>query len=164
MAKVVKLFRSPQDADKALTLLKKSGIADSDVSVVLHQTEENKAFVKKIPGLGAKGASTNVGEVLSTGPVSAAVKDNLAAALSKELGISEEQSKYYEFVVGIGGIVVAVQTDDAKTPKVREILKQAETLAKPVINQTKSPGFAKASRMATTNPVDASMSGDFRRY
>ena len=168
MAKVVKLFRNPQDADKTLTLLKKNGVAASDISVILHQTEENKPFVNRVGDLGAKSAAaTNVGQVLSAGPVSTALKeakDSLAAALVKYLGISDEQAKYYEFVIGIGGIVVAVQADDAKAPKVRELLKQADTVSKPAPTSAKSPGFIKASRMATTNPVDAPMSGDFRRY
>ncbi|MDP2744747.1 MAG: hypothetical protein Q8P00_06760 [Dehalococcoidia bacterium] len=165
MAKVVRLFRSPDTADKALGLLRDKGF-NNEVSVVFRPMEQNRGLAAKLAGP-SKSAIGGLGELLSTGPISTPLKENkeeLAALLIKELGISAEQGKYYEFALRIGGILVAVYADESKTSLARQALKSAETLWKEPAVSAKSPGFVKAGRMVDTNPVDAPMSGDFRRY
>jgi len=165
MTKVVRLFRSPDSVDKALGVLKDKGFS-KEVAVVLRPMEQNRRLASKLTG-SSQSDIGGLGQVLSTGPVSAPLKDakeDLAALLSRELGIPAEQGKYYEFALRIGGILLAVYTDESKASLARLALKSAETLAKEPAVSAKSPGFVKAARMVDTNPVDAPMSGDFRRY
>ena len=80
-------------------------------------------------------------------------------------GVPEDTVNYYQHVVSLGGIVVSIHADDAHAEKVHEVLRAATAHPrKKSPLQEISPGFLKASRMSSTNPIDAPMSGDFRRY
>ena len=83
-----------------------------------------------------------------------------------ESGLSEEALSYYRLGLTLGGMVVRVSTDESKAEEVRNILRV--TGAKPLTERApqwaNSPGFAAANRMSATNPIDAPMSGDFRKY
>jgi len=118
---VVKLFRMPEEAQKALGELKKTGYKAEDIS---------------------------------SAP---------AESLADTWGLDEETVKYYQFGLAIGGILVGVQTDEAKTADVRKILRSAESSPERE-KMASSPAFKQASRMSATNPIDAPMSGDFRKY
>ncbi len=118
---VVKLFRMPDEAQKALSELKKKGYKAEDIS----------------------GASPET--------------------LADTWGLDNETIKYYQFGLALGGILAGVQTDETKTADVRKILRSSES--SPEREQAaSSPAFKQANRMSATNPIDAPMSGDFRKY
>ena len=80
------------------------------------------------------------------------------------LGVPEATVDYYKYVVSAGGIVVGVQADESRLAEAQEILRGVEACACEERACDTSPGFEAASRMSATNPLDATMSGDFRRY
>ena len=118
---VVKLFRLPDEAQKALDDLKSQGYAAEDIS----------------------GAS--------------------AEKLAGDWGLDEATVKYYQFGVALGGVLVGVKADESKAADVRKIMRAAES-APERAKVLSSPAFQQASRMSATNPIDAPMSGDFRKY
>ncbi len=164
MAKIVKLFRSPDAAERALDLLSKKGFGENETAVALHPMEQNHVMAGKLVHPSAFGSAN---EFLATGPLSGPLKgakEELAALFVKELEIPAEQGNYYEFALQIGGILIAVYTDDTKADLARQTLKSASVPPEEQALSDITPGFVKASRMAASNPIDASMSGDFRRY
>ncbi|MCK5430935.1 MAG: hypothetical protein KAI94_15765 [Anaerolineales bacterium] len=118
---IVKLFRMPEEAQKAMSDLKNQGYTAEDIS----------------------------------------------GAPEKELadtwGLDEETVKYYQFGVALGGILIGVKADEAKSADVRKIMRSAESSPERE-KVTSSPAFKQASRMSASNPIDAPMSGDFRKY
>jgi hypothetical protein len=66
----------------------------------------------------------------------------------------------------MGGILISVQTDEARIPQAREVLRNASVEATPAIEGmwASSPAFPAAERMSATDPIDAKMTGDFRKY
>jgi len=125
VATVAKLFKRPEDADKALADLKGMGLS---------------------PAVVQKGAD-----------------------LDKELantGLPDQALDYYKIGVAVGGKIVKVDVDDAKVNEVNTLLVSTgfDELTERPAQWFTSPGFAKAPRMAATNPIDAKMSGDFRKY
>lgn len=126
MAKVVaKLFKRPEDVEKAVADLKGVGL-------------------------------------------DAAVLDK-GADIDKELadtGLPEQALDYYKVGLVTGGKIVKVSADDAKVDEVNKIMVSAgfNSLVDRPAQWFTSPGFAKATRMSATDPIDAQMSGDFRMY
>ena len=168
MAKTtVKLFRDPLNAEKAAEELKAKGFKGDEIGVLVRDKEK-----------AAKLALTETTEVMlpETGATSAmgAIATALAKAGSEEamptlttfLGISEEVAKYYDFGISLGGALISVHADEARLPQAQEILRTADVLAAPARGETwaTSPGFASAGRMTETDPLDAKMTGDFRKY
>ncbi|MFA4836816.1 MAG: hypothetical protein WC749_12200 [Dehalococcoidia bacterium] len=91
------------------------------------------------------------------------------ANLNKDLadaGLPEQALEYYKLGLATGGQVVKVSVDDAKVGEVDKILLAAgfEDMVNKPPQYSTSPGFAKGDRMSATNPIDAKMSGDFRKY
>ncbi len=91
------------------------------------------------------------------------------ADVKKELsdsGLPEETLDYYELGLSLGGKVIKITTDDEKASEAHAILRQAG--AKEGVEQmdmwSTSPGFVEESRMSATNPIDETMTGDFRKY
>ena len=171
MAKtVVRLFRDPQQAEKAVADLKAAGYKAEDIGILTASISAAKrlagdtTIVKDL-------SLPEAGPVCAIGPVAAVLNEVLTskgdgeAALAATLNIPEETVKYYEFGVAMGGVLISVHTDEGRSSKAQEILRfaGAETIEKGA-RWSKSPGFASASRMTQTNPIDAPMSGDFRRY
>lgn len=155
-----KLYRKPEEAKKAIDDLKAKGFKPEEIGVV---TSERR---KKDLGDSIK-PTVVVDSVVAMGAAAAVSKSgsNLAKALTELWGIPEETASYYQRGIAIGGVVVSVHVEEAKAAQARQILRAA---AGPVAKKTSlaqiSPGFLKASRMSATNPIDAPMSGDFRRY
>jgi len=83
-----------------------------------------------------------------------------------ESGLSEEALSYYRLGLTLGGMVVRVSTDESKADEARNILRVTgvRPLTERAPQWANSPGFAAASKMSATNPIDAPMSGDFRKY
>ena len=140
MSKVaLKLFREPEGAKEAVTQLKAKGFKDDEIVVVANEKrgKELGADVKSIPDI-----------------------DKLA-----EIGVPEETITYYRFnVASAGGIVVSVNAGDERAAQAQEVLRAAPICSCADRLCDLSPGFQVASRMTATDPLDAQMSGDFRKY
>jgi hypothetical protein len=141
MAKAaVKLFRDPLNAEKAAGDLRSQGFRAEDIRILVCDSE-------KAERLGAK------------------TTREIGAALAN-LDLLEETLTYYEFAISAGGILVSVHADEARLPQAREILRDAELAVTPAKGEmwASSPAFPAAGRMTETDPIDAKMTGDFRRY
>ncbi|MDD5094706.1 MAG: hypothetical protein PHV74_10060 [Dehalococcoidia bacterium] len=80
--------------------------------------------------------------------------------------LSPQALDYYKIGTAAGGKLVAVNVDDAKVDEVNKLLLAIgfdPPSAKPD-QRSASPGFFRARRMSATNPIDAQMTGDFRKY
>ena len=155
-----KLFRKPEDAKKAIHNLKEKGIKAEEIGILT--SGKGKAEM----GDSIKPAA-EVGSMTAMGHATAVAKagSDLGKALAEFWGVPEDTVNYYQHGILLGGIVVSVHADDAHAEKVHQALRVATAHPrKKVPLQTISPGFLKASRMSSTNPIDAPMSGDFRRY
>ena len=168
MAKAtVKLFRDPLNAERAVEELTAKGFKGDGISVLVRDKEK-----------ATKLALTETAEVIlpETGATLAmgAIANALAKAGSEEamptltsfLGISEEAAKYYDFGISVGSVLISVHADEARLPQAQEILRTADVLVAPARAEmwAASPGFASAGRMTETDPLDAKMTGDFRKY
>ena len=139
MAKVaVKLFREPGEAKEAIGELKAKGFKKEEI-VVLTSAER------------AKDLGGDIKPVSDVGKLT-------------EIGVPEETVNYYQFGITSGGIVVSVQADESRVAQAQELLRAAPICSCEDRICGTSPGFQAASRMSATNPIDAPMSGDFRRY
>lgn len=124
---VVKLFRVPEEAQKATSELQKDGYKVEEI------TNNTKGDLKNI----------------------------LTAAWK----LDEESTKYYLWGISLGSVLIGVHTEPSKTTRVRHILRSHESaIEKKMSKIDNSPAFKHAKRMSSTDPMDASMSGDFRKY
>jgi hypothetical protein len=154
-----KLFRKPEDARKAISELKAKGFKAEEIGIVT--SGKGKKEMSDVNPVADVGSVTAMGHATS---LSKAGSD-LAKALSEFWSVPEDTVNYYQHVISLGGIVVSVHADDAHAEKAHEVLRAAAAHPrKKMPLQEISPGFLKASRMSSTNPMDAPMSGDFRRY
>ena len=137
---VVKLFRDPIAAAKATEELKSKGYKAEEIDILVRDGDKAKE-------LGAK------------------VTEDIGAALTK-LDVPEDTAAYYEFSASMGGILISVQTDEARVPQAREVLRNAGLGATPAREElwASSPAFPAAEKMSATDPIDARMTGDFRKY
>ena len=137
---VVKLFKDPVVAAKATEELKSKGYKAEEIGILVRDGDKAKQ-------LGAK------------------VTKEIGAALTK-LDVPEDTAAYYEFSASMGGILISVQTDEARIPQAREVLRNASVGATPEREGmwASSPAFPVAERMSATDPIDARMTGDFRKY
>ena len=154
-----KLFRRPEDAKKAIHELKAKGIKAEEIGIIT-SGKGVKEIGDSLKPSAAVGSMTAMGHATSLKEGS-----DMAKALGEFWGVPEDTVNYYQHVVSLGGIVVSIHADDAHAEKVHEVLRAATAHPrKKSPLQEISPGFLKASRMSSTNPIDAPMSGDFRRY
>ncbi len=137
---VVKLFKDPVVAAKATEELKSKGYKAEEIDILVRDGDKAKE-------LGAK------------------VTEDIGAALTK-LDVPEDTAAYYEFSASMGGILISVQTDEARIPQAREVLRNAGLGATSAREEmwASSPAFPAAERMSATDPIDARMTGDFRKY
>jgi hypothetical protein len=154
-----KLFRRPEDAKKAISELKAKGFKAEEIGIVTSgKGKKEMGDVKPVADVGpvtAMGHATSLSHAGS----------DLAKALGEFWSVPEDTVNYYQRAVCLGGIVVSVHADEAHAEKAHEVLRTATAHPrKKSPLQEISPGFLKASRMSCTNPIDAPMSGDFRRY
>ena len=137
---VVKLFRDPLVAARAAEELKSKGLKAEEIGILVRDGETAKK-------LGTK------------------VTKEIGAALTK-LDLPEDTVRYYEFGASVGGILISVQTDEARLPQAREVLRGTDPGAAQAREEmwASSPAFPAAGRMTATDPIDAKMTGDFRKY
>jgi len=154
-----KLFRRPEDAKKAISELKAKGFKAEEIGIVTSgKGKKEMGDVKPVADVGPVTAMGHAASLSQAG-------SDLAKALSEFWSVPEDTVNYYQRAVSLGGIVVSVHADDAHAEKAHEVLRAAAAHPrKKMPLQEISPGFLKASRMSSTNPIDAPMSGDFRRY
>lgn len=139
MAKVAtKLFREPKEAIEAVSVLKGKGYKE-DAIVVITSAERAKTLATDVKPISDMGKLT-------------------------EMGVPEDTVNYYQYPVEIGGILVVVQGDEGGVAQAQELLRGVVACSSEDSSHGTSPGFLQASRMSATNPLDAQMSGDFRRY
>jgi hypothetical protein len=157
---VVKLYRDLPRARKAVQQLLSSGFAPQEVSLVAGP--QDLVQIAEVGGVPTVQATMSGKAVAVSGPLSQELKDgSVEQALLEALGVAEDGMGYYQFGVITGGVMVAVTGDEQKLAGARHALREAETM---VAEKAQSPGFEQAPRMTGTDPVDAKMTGDFRRY
>jgi hypothetical protein len=137
---VVKLFRDPLSAAKATEELKSKGFKAEEIGILVSDVEKAKK-------LGTK------------------VTDKIGTALTK-LDLPEDTIRYYEFGASVGGVLISVEADESRLSKAQEILREAAIKDAPKKGEmwASSPAFPAAGRMTATDPIDAKMTGDFRKY
>jgi len=133
-----KLFREPGEAIAAIKELMAKGYTAEEI-VVVASPERGKELGKDIK----------------------AISD---AAKLADIGVPGETIDYYAYSVPSGGIAVTVKADEARMAQAQEVLRATPICSCEDRICGTSPGFQAAGRMSATNPMDAPMSGDFRRY
>lgn len=133
-----KLFREPEEAKQAMSELMVKGYKNSDI-VVIANKERAQELGK------SHSVTSDIGELT-------------------KMGVPEDTVNYYQFSIPMGGIIVAVKVDETKINEVRTLLRSVPVCSLGDRITRTSPGFLQAGRMSATNPIDAPMSGDFRRY
>ncbi|HEX78417.1 MAG TPA: hypothetical protein G4O03_08465 [Dehalococcoidia bacterium] len=168
MAKVAcRVFRDPRNAQAAIEELVAKGFRGEEIGVVAR----DKELVARLVGQQAvvELQHPEMDKVTAAGPLAevmarAGQDGELTAAMAQALDISEERYNYYEFGISVGQVLVSVHTSDQQLAQARQILRSAEAPPPTLPVRESSPGFVQAERMSATNPIDAPMSGDFRRY
>ena len=137
---VVKLFRDPLSAAKATEELKSKGFKAEEIGILVSDAEKAKK-------LGTKAT------------------DKIGTALTK-LDLPEDTIRYFEFGASVGGVLISVDADESRLSKAHEILREADIKDAPKKGEmwASSPAFPAAGRMTATDPIDAKMTGDFRKY
>ncbi len=140
MAKsVIKLFRDPDCAARAADELKSKGFKEITVWV----SDSDKA-----QKLGVK------------------VTKDIESALAKVEGLNQEAIQYFSSAASVGAVLLGVSADESQINEAKAIMREVEFASLP--NKfdmwSSSPGFPSAEKMSATNPLDAKMSGDFRKY
>jgi len=161
MSVISKLFRRPENAHRAIELLRSQGFKEEEIGILARARECQKV-------ISGDGNIVQVrlpqGEICcARGPLSrlAGEADPLES-LTRILEISEDIRDYYHFGLATGAVLVSVHCEDSSRQQLaRRLLREADVI---VTVESSSPGFAMAGYMTQTNPLDAQMSGDFRRY
>ena len=133
-----KLFREPGEAKEAIKELKAKGYTAEEMVIV---------------------ASPKSSKLLGKGIQSIPDAGKLA-----EIGVPTETIDYYKYAVSSGSVIVTVKADEKRIVQAKEVLRAVPVCSCKESSCGTSPGFQFAGRMSATNPVDAPMSGDFRRY
>ncbi len=169
MAKTaVKLFKDPLSAEKAAAELEAKGFKADEIGILVRDKKKTAKFTSTKT---CEVILPQAGNILALGAMATALgkaadSEEAMAALTNVLGLPEETVGYYEFGLSVGGILISVHTDEARLSQAQEILRAADALVAAAKGEMwgSSPGFASAGRMTETDPIDAKMTGDFRRY
>jgi len=167
MAKAItKLFRDPKDAEKAFKELLKCGFDARDIGILMLQGEGFRRLQSALKGIASERTSLpDIGTVIGIGPIASAIQQSDPGnALIQALNITPEAYEYYRFGILVGGILVSVHDSEERLIKAQAVLRASVPKPKVMETGARSPGFAVADRMNATNPMDAPMSGDFRKY
>ncbi len=165
---ITKLYRNPREAERAMSKLISEGYQEEgNIGTLMLSKEGKEGFssgtkVVTLPSVGVISATGRLASAIS--PVDAASGEELTPLLAKALSISLEEAEYYSFSLSVGSVLVSVHTEEDKAQRARQLLNEAESIPQTVETQANSPGFSVTERMSTTNPIDAPMTGDFRKY
>ena len=137
MSKVAtKLFRDIEEAKQAIKELKAMGFKPGEIRVLANE--------KRGKDLGTPFTSD--------------------VAVLAGSGVPAETINYYKFSIQSGSIVVSAQGDENRIARAQALLRAIPVCSCVEGECGTSPGFQAANRMSSTNPMDASMSGEFRKY
>lgn len=166
-----KLFRDHKSVHQALKQLHTKGFKAEEIGLLLNTAPSAEKLASLTQGAAKEKASLpQGGDIYAVGPIALALEkakasnQDIKSALMEALGISPETYDYYEFGVSAGGILVSVHASEDRLPSAMQVLRDAEARVAEEVSVAKRTGFAYASKMTATNPIDAPMSGDFRRY
>jgi len=164
----VKLFKDPINAEKAAAELGANGFKADEIGILVGAKRKAAKFASTQT---AELTLPQAGSILALGAMAkalgkAASSEEAMTALTDLLGLPEEMVKYYEFGLVAGGILISVHAEEARLSQAQEILRSVDALVAATKGELwgSSPGFASAGRMTETDPIDAKMTGDFRRY
>ncbi|MEK7281201.1 MAG: hypothetical protein AAB037_02465 [Chloroflexota bacterium] len=154
---IAKLYRDQRNAEMAVDELRKQGFDGQEVGLLFKKGSQGL----KVPTKHKTLSLPQIGECTAWGPLSQINPEEPAKSLAQLLDMDEDTVVYYSFGLALGAVLVTIHAEEPRVAHAIRILKAAEGL---VVGETASPAFALASYMTNTNPVDAKMTGDFRRY
>ncbi|MBI4287119.1 MAG: hypothetical protein HY671_01670 [Chloroflexi bacterium] len=163
---IARLFRDPESATKAIGELLAKGYKQEEIGLLM-RLKDGRRLLSLVGSKTAEVTLPRVGEVTALGALAkdlAAEKEDAGKALAKAIGASPETYSYYEFGLTTGGVLVTVHGEEAHLAQALRLLRSAQNGVLPIQRKTPNAGFNNASRMAATDPMDAKMTGDFRRY
>jgi len=150
---IVKLFRDPGHAAKAVADLLTKSFKSEEIGILV-KADVGLELAGKMGKDPARRQLAGVGEMIAFGPLA----QNEEAPL-KTLELPQDVLGYYEMGLRLGGVLLSVHSQK-KEGEVRRLLLRAEVTP----GEKAEGGFPRAERMTATDPVDAKMTGDFRRY
>lgn len=162
---IARLFRDPESAQKAVAELLAKGYKQDEIGLLM-RLRDGRRLLSLVGSQTTEINLPRVGEVTALGALSKALaqqKDDAAKALASVLGATSETYGYYELGLTAGGIVVTVHGEEAHLAQALRLLRSASSQL-PIGKKSPNPGFNNAARMSATDPMDAKMTGDFRRY
>ena len=161
---IARLFRDPESAQKAVGELLAKGYKQEEIGVLLRLKDGRRLL--SLIGSGASQVNLyKVGEVTALGALAKHIPNEEAdKALAKVIGATPDTYGYYEFGLSTGGVLVTVHGEEAHLANALRLLRSAASGVLPIGKSAPNPGFSKAARMSATDPMDAKMTGDFRRY
>ncbi|MDY6906882.1 MAG: general stress protein [Chloroflexota bacterium] len=161
-----RLYKDPLVAKRAVEELQANGFKADEIGVLVHEAKRAEGFGTnptkvQLPEAGSAVALGAMATSLPKGD-----EAETALALGGLLGLPEEAILYYDFSVSVGGILLSVHADESRLAQARDIMRGVDSLPASPWNEpaTTNPTFEVAERMLETNPIDAPMSGDFRKY
>lgn len=166
----MKFFRNTEHAQNALKELTAHGYKPEEIGVLTRDRPGAEAFVAGKGPVVRDVMVTNIGPVLATGPLAEALKTvsngDAGEVLAKVAELPEGRIGFYQFGLATGGVLISVHAEGKRAEEARTLLRQLETATIGTTGQTwvNCPSFVGGNRMTETNPRDAEMTGDFRRY
>lgn len=154
----VKLYRDPEAAIKAIKALRQQGYSLEEIGLIAAPV--NTTLIEELKG--GVSLTSPQGAMVAAGAAAKAINSqDPEQGLREALDIPADIFGYYRFGVAMGGVLVSVQASEERLGRAAGILRQAAGLG---VEKTTCPGFDRAARMTESDPVDAKMTGDFRRY
>ena len=150
---IVKLFRDPGHAVKAVADLLAKGFKAEEIGI-LGKAEASLEVARKVGKDPSRRQLPGVGEVIALGPLA---QDEEAPL--KALELPQDVLGYYEIGLKLGGVLLSVHSQK-KEGEARRLLLRTEVTP----GEKTGGGFPRAERMTASDPIDAKMTGDFRRY
>jgi len=150
---IVKLFRDPSHAAKAMIDLLAKGFKAEEVGI-LAKAEVGLEVARNVGKDPSRRQLPGVGEVIALGPLAQGEEAPL-----KTLELPQDVLGYYEMGLKLGGVLLSVHSQK-REGEARRLLLRAEV----PLGEKAGGGFHSAERMTASDPIDAKMTGDFRRY
>ena len=150
---IVKLFRDPGHAARAVADLLAKGFKSEEIGILV-KAEVGLELAGKLGKDPARRQLAGVGAMIALGPLA---QDEEAPL--KAIELPDDVLGYYEMGLRLGGVLLSVHSQK-REGEARRLLLRAEVTP----GEKAEGGFPRAERMTATDPVDARMTGDFRRY
>jgi len=150
---IAKLFRDPGHAARAVADLLAKGFKSEEIGILV-KAEVGLELAGKVGKDPARRQLAGVGAMIALGPLA---QDEEAPL--KAIELPDDVLGYYEMGLRLGGVLLSVHSQK-REGEARRVLLRAEVTP----GEKAEGGFPRAERMTATDPVDAKMTGDFRRY